>query len=304
MKETVMFDIPKAIKNSHLSKREVLHLQAEIKKEFPDDQMLYELHMIRALSLRAGKSKGLSKAKRFSLTGVLFFILITSNCIAATMGAPSQEALLKVFQDALNAKNEEAIMNLFYWEGVNEKNKSFDRKVVKSLFESDAKSIAFEEGIRTSDWDYAQAKDARVRPNLPILGFIKIQFSQKDSFALSLPYGKKENSFYFVGMIEEKKKNGVKDKFINVGILGASPNTNNLFAGYCICLEDGQETKIELNGDGNKSISFWGEYIKYCEFHKISGDSPIGLRISEDEREIFKSDVVSNGAITYKAPNH
>ena len=53
-----MFDIPKAIKDSHLPKKEILHLQVAIKKEFPNDQMLYELHMIRALGLRAGKSKG------------------------------------------------------------------------------------------------------------------------------------------------------------------------------------------------------------------------------------------------------
>ncbi len=51
----------------------------------------------------------------------LFFVLITSNCFAETVGVPSKEALLKAFQEALNAKNEEAIMNLIYWQGVQEK---------------------------------------------------------------------------------------------------------------------------------------------------------------------------------------
>ena len=50
-----MFDISKAIKSSGLSKKEVIHLEKEIKKDYPRDQMLYELHMIRALKARNTK---------------------------------------------------------------------------------------------------------------------------------------------------------------------------------------------------------------------------------------------------------
>ena len=44
-----MFDLNRAIKDSRLSKAEILRLQKEIKKDYPDDMLLYELHMIRAL---------------------------------------------------------------------------------------------------------------------------------------------------------------------------------------------------------------------------------------------------------------
>ena len=50
-----MFDINKAVKDSGLSKAEIVHLGREIKKDYPHDQMLYELHMIRALKTHAGK---------------------------------------------------------------------------------------------------------------------------------------------------------------------------------------------------------------------------------------------------------
>ncbi len=50
-----MFDINKAIKDSGLSKKEVDNLKMEIKKDYPRDQMLYELHMIRALKRRIAK---------------------------------------------------------------------------------------------------------------------------------------------------------------------------------------------------------------------------------------------------------
>ncbi len=50
-----MFDINKAVKDSGLSKKEVDNLKREIKKDYPHDQMLYELHMIRALKTRNAK---------------------------------------------------------------------------------------------------------------------------------------------------------------------------------------------------------------------------------------------------------
>ena len=52
-----IFDIKKAIKESGLSKREVKHLLAEVKKEFPDDQLMYELHVIRALQRMSKREK-------------------------------------------------------------------------------------------------------------------------------------------------------------------------------------------------------------------------------------------------------
>ncbi len=58
-----MFDIRKAIKASHLSSREVLRLQNEVKKDFPDDPMLYELHMIRTLMQSVKKRVVGSRAK-------------------------------------------------------------------------------------------------------------------------------------------------------------------------------------------------------------------------------------------------
>lgn len=51
-----MFDINKAIKDSRLSKAEIVRLQKEVKKDYPHDSMLYELHMIRALKTEAMKT--------------------------------------------------------------------------------------------------------------------------------------------------------------------------------------------------------------------------------------------------------
>jgi hypothetical protein len=47
-----MFNVNKAIKDSGLSRAEVLRLQKEIKQDYPHDAMLYELHVIRALRVK------------------------------------------------------------------------------------------------------------------------------------------------------------------------------------------------------------------------------------------------------------
>jgi len=45
-----MFDIKKAIKNAHLSEKEGNRIKEEVRKEFPNDEMMYELHVIRAVN--------------------------------------------------------------------------------------------------------------------------------------------------------------------------------------------------------------------------------------------------------------
>lgn len=45
-----MFDIKKAIKKANLSRKELQKLENEIKQEFPNDRMMYELHLLRAIN--------------------------------------------------------------------------------------------------------------------------------------------------------------------------------------------------------------------------------------------------------------
>ena len=54
-----MYNIQRAIRGSHLPKRDISRLRDEIKKEFPNDSMLYELHLIRALRSKKIKLKSL-----------------------------------------------------------------------------------------------------------------------------------------------------------------------------------------------------------------------------------------------------
>ena len=44
-----MFDIERAAKRSGLPAKKVVKIKREVKKEFPNDKMMYELHVIRAI---------------------------------------------------------------------------------------------------------------------------------------------------------------------------------------------------------------------------------------------------------------
>jgi len=50
-----MFDIERAAKRSGLSAKKIKKIKGEVKKEFPNDRMMYELHVIRALHTYGGK---------------------------------------------------------------------------------------------------------------------------------------------------------------------------------------------------------------------------------------------------------
>lgn len=57
-----MFEIEKIVKESGLSDELIAKIKEEVRKEFPRDEMMYELHLIRAIE--SEKNKGLSIKQR------------------------------------------------------------------------------------------------------------------------------------------------------------------------------------------------------------------------------------------------
>ena len=47
-----MFDVESVEKEVKLSKKKIEEIKKIVKKEFPHDRMMYELHLIRALKIR------------------------------------------------------------------------------------------------------------------------------------------------------------------------------------------------------------------------------------------------------------
>lgn len=215
-----------------------------------------------------------------------------------------QEKFRKKFEEAIQAKSENDIDNLFCWDGVTDKRRGKTLERMKELFRDDI--TGFEWESLPEDFEAEQVSHGiRYRPNFPILGFIRVGYPGPfGTIATSLPYGKKGDSFCFTSAVEEII-NEVESKEILLGItiIGnmSYPNQDS-FEGYCNYFKNGKENKQEFNGNGNYAYAVWGDGITYCEVRKTSGNSPIGLVVTEDGQEKFKSGMVAtNSPIIYKA---
>jgi len=226
---------------------------------------------------------------------ILFFFshLTFVTGIYANEAPTTKEQLLEEFEKALVGKSEGAISTLFFWRDVKEKLKSSTLEMMMEL--SQEKMLNFNFKPLPSDFQSEYIfRGIRSRPNIPILGFIEVKHVPRNSSdGTSLPYGKDGSFYYLTSTVQEKVADAnVNSVSLNVVILGNAtyPNDDD-FAGHCIYLQGDQEIKKEFEGNGNQSYAFWGNKIKSCEVRKTSGKSPIGLLVSENGKDIFKSEM-------------
>ncbi|MDI6916572.1 MAG: hypothetical protein QMC80_02100 [Thermoplasmatales archaeon] len=59
-KEYEWYDLEKLWKETSISRKKFEKLKKEVRKEFPNDKMMYELHVMRALMQREEEKKNLS----------------------------------------------------------------------------------------------------------------------------------------------------------------------------------------------------------------------------------------------------
>ncbi len=215
-----------------------------------------------------------------------------------------QENFREKFEEAIKAKSENGISNLFCWDGVTDERKGRTLERMKGLFSDNIVGVEWEslpEGFEEEQISHG----IRYKPNFPILGFIKVSYpGQYGTITTSLPYGKKEGFFCFTSAVEEIiNESAAREMLLGITIVGNISNPNqDTFEGYCTYLKNGKEDREEFKGDGNYAFAVWGNGITYCEVRKTGGNSPIGLVVIEDGQEKFKSGMVlNNDPIIYKA---
>jgi hypothetical protein len=91
------------------------------------------------------------------------------------------------------------------------------------------------------------------------------------------------------------------EKSLNVAVMGLTSPVPVIFTGSYVYVKGGKEIKEDISGKGNRSEAFWGDYIKSCTVTRISDKGWIRLVISEDGKQIFRSEKVStNAPIVYE----
>lgn len=233
--------------------------------------------------------------KRILLFVCLNLVIIASSALANNPPA-SAEQLRSQLESAIKAKDRKAIEALSNERGVSDEMKSLDGMLFDDLVKPDAsiKSVA----LLPLPKDFQLTNEVggvRYIPNVSVVGLINVEFKEEGN-SLQMSYGQKDGTFYIAGMVAEKSGlPAVKEKDINVIVMGLSAPEPVSFAGKCIYLKNGKEMTEDINGDkGNLSKSFWGDHVKSCTVKRTSAGGWFKLIITEDNKTIFESQRITN----------
>lgn len=208
---------------------------------------------------------------------------------AAKDAPASAEQLRSEVEAALKAKDANALMGLFNWQGVSDRMKQMMSTMVAEMPKHEWTAVKL--GPLPADFQATnEVNGIRYRPSVAVVGWIVVEFTPKGN-TTQLPYGKSSDAYYLSCNVEEKLSGPItKSKMLNLEVLGvADPGT---FSGTYVFVQGGKEIKKNLS---NRGASFYGDYVKSCTVQKTtdSADS-IQLNITEDGKTVFESEEVTN----------
>jgi len=251
----------------------------------------------RQISLEWNMNKSVFRQFGF-LRNLLLIFILTAFC-SPFLSSPvwaaenSKERFLKDIRTSLDQKNLPAFIQLFNWDGVNEKSRAIlNKHLFSTLFDEELESVRFKplpEGFRS---EYV-LDGIRTYTNVKVLGFVEIQYKRGKTgrSKTSIPYGKKKGRYYFAGSIQEKiRENAPKSKQIQVIIVGMGhpPVT---FEGYMLYLQNERPIKDPLKdmGGGNLTRMVRGDDITYLKVQRTSKKGTLRVTIIVDGKTIFKT---------------
>jgi hypothetical protein len=250
------------------------------------------------------KKKNTMKYSR-SMLVLAGLIAALPEFFAQAQDAPSTAGeLLKRFETAFQAKNIDAMMELFNWQGVSEDMKAMQKKIIGTEFSYQVKSVTLSPLPADFTLEF-ERNGIRYLPNVAVAGVIDIQYVQKGN-SLRMPYGKMNNAFYLAGTTQERiSQPETIEKSLNISVHGTLSPDPAAFEGFFVYLKGGKEIKEDIKDEwrkGNLSHAFWGDRIKSCKVWKTSTGGKIRLVITEDGKDVFKSDwETTNNPIEFKA---
>jgi hypothetical protein len=243
----------------------------------------------------------------------LLLSLTWCSLIWAQEGPRSQEELRSKFEQALKAKDEEALKRLYCWDGIDDEDKAKAQKFYKSLLEQETDKVVLEPLSEDSKSEYV-SNGILHKANLPLVGELVIhgkpsEGKTTDGKAIHygpskthLHFGQKGESYYLVKFTKEVLP-GIHKKDIpfNIIIWGnwVEPRDDK-FEGHCVYDQAGKDNIEKFSGNGNGSYVFFGQTIKYCEVRKLTGAHPISLKIMEGGKIVFESPKINDQPIIYK----
>jgi hypothetical protein len=236
----------------------------------------------------------------------LGFVIVTCGWSPAfAKGAPTTaEQLRDDLETALKAKDANAVMSLFNWEGgTNDWRESAGVRETMIKSQTQAMLQTNDANIELSplspDFQAARTNESNglcSKFNIPVVGMIDVKF--KSGRVVQLPYGKKGNSFCLAGTVLEK----IPGKLLCVQV-SAGPNSDLLtFTGSWVYVNGGNEIRVNISDATNRFKMCWGDYVKSCTVQRTSTNSLdvpgfegwFYFQILEGGKNIFESVQMTN----------
>lgn len=210
----------------------------------------------------------------------------------------SKEELFDAFQQAVDEQNQDALVSLYYFEGVNDEMRLRAIDQIGKYFLSDEFkiiSLSFAQLPKDAQTEIVQ-NGMRYRPSVEPLGYIEVQFSEKSPFqTMSLPYGEVNGSFYLAStVVEEMKDRQQSSKQFNIIVMHLTELEPPSFEGMCTYWHNNQKMQKGFKGKGDYNESFFGDKIEYCKVKKTSDEGKFQLQIYEHGRLIFESKLIGS----------
>lgn len=224
--------------------------------------------------------------------------------IASAKDAPtSAEQLRSEIESALRAKDTNAFKALFNWQEVSESMKADINDANADLFRQDIASVQLT-ALPANAQLTNELNGILYKPNVTIIGQVDVEYPDKGN-SVRMAYGTKGGIFYLSATVEERIATPTeKEKSLNISVMGTATFVSNgdkttksqaAFSGSYVYVKGGKEITAIINGKGNKSEAFWGDYIKSCTVRKSADNRDwIKLVISEDGKNVFESEEFTN----------
>jgi len=235
------------------------------------------------------------------LAVVFFGFAIVFNSISAPTSA---EQLRSAVEAAFMAKDTNAVLALFNWQGVSDKVKSSLSRQIAYMANQDVASVNLlplpADRQLTNELD-----GVRYYPNVHVEGLIDIESTAKGNSS-QINYGESGGTFYIAGTAQETfDANAKKSTILAVIVMGDFPKESpGILTCSYVYVANGKENTDGFQCTNNLSKSFRGDYIKSCKVTKVSGTGSYELEIDEANKTVFDSDMVeTNDSISYEKKN-
>jgi hypothetical protein len=225
----------------------------------------------------------------------IFLGILNSFGGSTNQPSTSAEQLRSELEVALKAKDTNAFLGLFNWEGVSNKTNGYANVVAKRLSEFFLKYTT--NSIRPNVYLQPLPEDFetegvvngfRYRPNVFVKGMMQFSLSVLDNGTnfgdgAQIPYGETNGDFYFAGTTREKiYEPKVKEKPFQITVTSTNFSMPTAYTISYVYLQNDQEIKKTFTCTNSLRRLVWGNELKSCILRKLSSDDNLlKLEISE-----------------------